>query len=211
MDFILFDLDNTLYSPEHRLFNLIDRRINRYMNEVVGIPLENVDELRRGYWQRYGVTMRGLMHHHGIDPEDYLAYVHDVDVTERLRPDPGLRRALEAIPLRRVIFTNSSSAHSERVLAALGLSGAFEQIFDIRVADYLPKPYPEPYHAVLSRIGVSADRCIMVEDAPENLRTAKELGMGTILVGNDDRYPYVDVTVREAIEVTGTLSFWGIS
>jgi len=209
MDFILFDLDNTLYSPEHRLFNLIDQRICRYMNEVVGIPREDVDGLRRSYWQRYGVTMRGLMRHHGIDPEDYLAYVHDVDVTERLRPDPGLRRALEAIPLRRVIFTNSSADHSERVLAALGLTDTFEQIFDIRVADYLPKPYPEPYHAVLSRISVSADRCIMVEDAPENLRTAKELGMGTILVGNDDRYPYVDVTVREAVEVPEALSYWG--
>jgi putative hydrolase of the HAD superfamily len=209
MDFILFDLDNTLYTPDHKLFTLIDQRINRYMIEVVGIPCEEVDDLRRSYWQRYGVTMRGLMRHHGIDPEDYLAYVHDVDVAGRLRPDPELRRALETLPLRRVIFTNSSLDHSERVLKALGLRDTFEEIFDIRVADYLPKPYPEPYRAVLSRIGAAADRCIMVEDSAENLRTAKELGMGTILVGDAASHPFVDITVQGAVEVPGAMAYWG--
>ncbi len=209
MDFILFDLDNTLYLPDHELFTLVDQRIMSYMVEVVGIPREDVDDLRRSYWQRYGLTMRGLMRHHGIDPEDYLAYVHDVDVAGRLRPDPELRRALQALPLRRVIFTNSSFDHSERVLNALGLRDTFEEIFDIRVADYLPKPYPEPYHAVLSRIGAAADRCIMVEDSAENLRTAKELGMGTILVGNGATHPFVDVTVRDAVEVPEALAYWG--
>jgi putative hydrolase of the HAD superfamily len=209
MDFILFDLDNTLYTPDHALFTLIDRRINRYMVEVVGIPREEVDDLRRSYWQRYGVTMRGLMRHHGTDPEDYLAYVHDIDVAGQLRPDPDLRRALETLSQRRVIFTNSSIDHSERVLKALGLSGAFEEIFDIRVAGYLPKPYPEPYHAVLSRIGAAADRCIMVEDSPENLRTAKELGMGTILVGNGASHSFVDVTVQGAVQVPEAMAYWG--
>lgn len=209
MDFILFDLDNTLYLPDHELFTLVDQRIMSYMVEVVGIPREDVDDLRRSYWQRYGLTMRGLMRHHGIDPEDYLAYVHDVDVAGRLRPDPELRRALQALPLRRVIFTNSSFDHSERVLNALGLRDTFEEIFDIRVADYLPKPYPEPYRAVLSRIGAPADRCIMVEDSAENLRTAKELGMGTILVGNGATHPFVDVTVRDAVEVPEALAYWG--
>jgi putative hydrolase of the HAD superfamily len=209
MDCILFDLDNTLYSPEHKLFTLIDERIKRYMIEVVGIPGEEVDDLRRSYWQRYGVTMRGLMRHYGIDPEHYLAYVHDVDVAGRLRPDPELRRALETLPQRRVIFTNSSIDHSERVLNALGLGDTFEEIFDIRVAGYLPKPYPEPYRAVLARIGTPAARCVMVEDSPDNLRTAKELGMGTILVGNGATHPFVDVTVRDAVEVAEALGYWG--
>jgi putative hydrolase of the HAD superfamily len=209
MDFILFDLDNTLYLPDHELFTLVDQRIISYMVEVVGIPREEVDDLRRSYWQRYGLTMRGLMRHHGIDPEDYLAYVHDVDVAGRLRPDPELRRALQALPLRRVIFTNSSFDHSVRVLNALGLSDTFEEIFDIRVAGYLPKPYPEPYRAVLSRIGTSADRCIMVEDSADNLRTAKDLGMGTILVGNGATHPFVDVTVRDAVDVPEALTYWG--
>ncbi len=128
MDILLFDLDNTLYSPDRELFPLIDERINRYMNEVAGIPLADVDTLRRSYWQRYGVTMQGLMRHHGVDPEDYLAYVHDIDISGRLRPNPGLKEALSAVSLRMAVFTNSSRDHSERVLNALGIASQFEEI-----------------------------------------------------------------------------------
>jgi len=208
MNILLFDLDNTLYSSDRELFPLIDQRINRYMHEVVGIPLTQVDTLRRSYWQRYGVTMQGLMRHHGVDPEDYLSYVHDIDVSSRLHPDPALREALSAVPLRKVVFTNSSRDHSERVLDALGLSSLFEEIFDIRVANYLPKPSPEPYHAVLERINIPASACIMVEDSPENLRTAKDLGMGTILVGLLPSTPHVDVQIATASEISSALTHW---
>ena len=112
MEFILFDLDNTLYSAEQGVFSHIDRRINQYMVEVVGIPLDEVDDLRCKYWERYGVTMQGLMRHHRVDPEDYLSYVHDIEVAGLLRPDPELRQALQSLPLRRAVFTNSSLDHS---------------------------------------------------------------------------------------------------
>lgn len=208
MECILFDLDNTLYSAGLEVFRLIDRRINSYMIEVVGIPREEVDDVRRSYWERYGVTMQGLMRHHGVDPEDYLSYVHDIELDGLLRPDPELCRALQSLPLRKAVFTNSSLYHSERVLAALGLDGAFEEIFDIRVAGYLPKPCPEPYLAVLDRMSVPASRCIMVDDAPENLRTAKDLGMGTILVGEKSSASWIDVAVPEAAGVLRVLGFW---
>ena len=208
MEFILFDLDNTLYPVGQEVFCLMDLRINRYMVEVVGISPEEVDDLRHSYWKRYGLTMRGLMRHHGVDPEDYLSYVHDIDVGGMLRPNPELYQALQSLPLRRAVFTNSSLDHSERVLDALGLNGAFEAIFDIRVAGYLPKPCPEPYHAVLDRLSVPAAHCIMVDDAPENLRTAKELGMGTILVGEKTPLSWIDVAIHEAVEVPHVLCYW---
>lgn len=208
MECILFDLDNTLYSAGLEVFRLIDCRINRYMIEVVGIPRDEVEDLRRSYWKRYGVTMQGLMRHHGVDPEDYLAFVHDIDLDGLLHPDPALCQALLALPMRKAVFTNSSLYHSERVLAALGLEGAFEEIFDIRVAGYLPKPFPEPYHAVLDRMDVPASRCIMVDDAPENLRTAKDLGMGTICVGENTSAPWIDVIIPEAVGVPQVLGFW---
>lgn len=208
MECILFDLDNTLYTAGMEVYYLVNSRITCYMVEEVGIPRDEVDDLRRSYWKRYGLTMRGLMRHHGVDPEHYLSYVHDIDVGAILSPDPELCRALQALPLRRVVFTNSSLEYSRRVLRALGLDSAFEEIFDIRVAGYLPKPFPEPYHAVLDRLGVSASRCIMVEDASENLKTAKELGMGTILVGETLPAPWVDVAVREVREVPRVLGCW---
>ncbi|KIH75662.1 putative hydrolase of the HAD superfamily [Geoalkalibacter ferrihydriticus] len=205
MNVTIFDLDNTLYAPERELFSLIDVRINSYMSEVVGIPLAQVDGLRRAYWKQYGVTLGGLMRHYQVDPEDYLEYVHDVDVQTRLLPDPGLRAALRALDGVKVVFTNGSRGHAERVLAALGLSDEFSAIFDVRVANYLPKPYADPYRAVLRHLDTEGERCVMVEDSLPNLKTAKELGMKTILVGPRAVAPYVDVQVACAEQAAAYL------
>jgi putative hydrolase of the HAD superfamily len=211
MDAILFDLDNTLYPPERDLFALIDVRINRYMQEVAGIPAAAVDGLRRRYWAEYGVTLGGLIRHHGVDPEDYLEYVHDVDVETRLAPDPSLRAVLQALPQRKVVFTNGSRAHAERVLAALGVADQFEELFDIRVAAYRPKPYTEPYHKVVASLGLPAARCVMVEDSPENLRTAKFLGMRTVLVGRETTSApsFVDVRIATAAGIGAVMGVAG--
>ncbi len=208
MDVLIFDLDNTLYPAEKHLFNLIDVRINRYMTEIVGIPAPEVDAMRRDYWRLYGVTLQGLIRHHAVDPEDYLLYVHDIDVTSRLAPDLLLREGLEQLPQRKAVFTNGSVCHAGRVLSALGIEDMFEKIYDIRVAGYQPKPFPEPYHAVLAELAVSAERCVMIEDSRDNLQTAKKLGMGTILVGTGQTPDFVDVHLDYAHQVPSGLGFW---
>ena len=208
MDVLIFDLDNTLYPAEKQLFSLIDVRINLYMTEIVGIPLPEVDALRREYWRLYGVTLQGLIRHHGIDPEDYLLYVHDVDVASLLAPDQALRKVLASLPQRKAVFTNGSLCHADRVLAALGIEDMFERVYDIRIAAYQPKPYPEPYHAVLAELGTSPERCIMIEDSRDNLHTAKKLGMGTILVGDGHTPDFVDVHLDNARQMHAGLRFW---
>lgn len=209
MDILIFDLDNTLYAPERQLFSLIDVRINRYMTEVVGIPALEVDALRRNYWHLYGVTLQGLIRHHGVDPEDYLAYVHDVDVASRLEPDLQLRAALLALPQRKTVFTNGSTCHAGRVLSALGISDLFETIYDIHIADYCPKPFREPFQAVLAALGVAAGQCVMIEDMRDNLRTAKQLGMHTVLVGTGDTPDFVDLHLTDVRQIDQGLRSWG--
>lgn len=208
MDVLIFDLDNTLYPAERHLFGLIDVRINRYMTEIVGIAAPDVDALRREYWRLYGVTLQGLIRHHGVDPEDYLHYVHDVDVNSRLAPDPVLRQVLKDLPQRKAVFTNGSICHAGRVLSALGIEDVFEEVYDIRIAEYLPKPWPEPYHAVLDKLGTTPERCIMIEDSRDNLETAKKLGMGTILVGTGQTPEFVDVHLESAQQIHSGLKFW---
>jgi len=206
MSYLLFDLDNTLYAPACDLFSLIDVRINRYMRDIVGIAAGEVDGLRRQYWQAYGVTLQGLIRHHGTDPEDYLAYVHDVDVSERLDPDHRLRDVLAALPQRKAVFTNGSSCHAERVLGVLGIRDQFETIFDIRIANYLPKPYPEPYQAILDQLGITASACVMIEDLALNLQTAKKLGMRTVLVGDATaEQPFVDARIASVRDIADAL------
>ena len=203
---ILFDLDNTLYGAEKDLFSLIDRRINRFMEEIVGIDPGDVDPLRRYYWQEYGVTLQGLIRHFDVDPEAYLHFVHDVDVTSRLSSDPALAAILSALPQRKVVFTNGSSAHAERVLAALGIRQAFETVFDIRVANYLLKPFLAPYEQIVARLAVAPADCVMVEDVAANLAPAKTLGMTTILVGGSGELPpFVDLRIATIHEIATAL------
>jgi putative hydrolase of the HAD superfamily len=206
VDAILFDLDNTLYDPKHDLFSLIDVRINRFMVEEVAIPDAEVDGLRRRYWRDYGATLQGLVRHHRVDAEAYLAYVHDVDIASRIAPDHRLNKGLASLDAPCHVFTNGSSEHAERVLGALGIGEHFEQIFDIRIASYLPKPNPEPYHGVLKALEVDPQRCVMVEDSAANLVQARELGMATVLVDSGPQVAGFDLQVETAAAAAEAIS-----
>lgn len=206
MKYLLFDLDNTLYGAEKDLFSLIDRRINCFMEEVVGIASDDVDPLRRYYWKEYGVTLQGLIRHHDVDPEAYLHYVHDVDVNSRLVADPVLAAILASLPQRKVVFTNGSSDHAERVLSALGIRQEFDAVFDIRTANYLPKPFLAPYEQILARLAVGPSACTMIEDIALNLEPAKKLGMTTILVGGSGELPpFVDLRIDTIHDIASAL------
>lgn len=208
MDAILFDLDNTLYPAEKDLFSLIDVRINRYMVEIVEIHPDEVDGLRRHYWREYGTTLQGLIHHHVIDPEDYLDYVHAIDVGQRLSHDRTLRRTLSTLDVPCFVFTNGSRCHATRVINALGIADLFSDIFDIRIADYVPKPKPAPYRKVLETLGIAGERCVMVEDSCENLRTAKQLGMKTVLVGPQQPHSFIDAHLARPADIAPLLETW---
>lgn len=207
MDYIIFDLDNTLYPADRELFPLIDKRINRYMHERIGIPIEDVDGLRRRYWLDYGITLQGLIRHFAVDPEDYLTYVHDVDVASRLCADPTLAALLAALPQRKGVFTNGSLCHAERVLGTLGVRDLFEHVFDIRIGGYQPKLYNEPYRQVLAAIDVAPARCVMVEDTLDNLNPAKELGMTTLWLATAERETpsFVDARIDSLDQIAAVL------
>ena len=186
---ILFDLDNTLYTEESGIFELIDRRMNEWLISRLGVPCEEVEAFRHKYFLQYGTTLRGLMLHHGVDPHDFLGYVHDVPVPEFLSADEQLRRTLRSIDTRKVIFTNSDAAHANRILDALGVRDMFEKIFDIEAMHFIPKPNPEPYRLVLEYLNANPSECLLIDDMERNLKPARELGMHTILIGDGKSSP----------------------
>ncbi len=206
MKALLFDLDNTLYPADKNLFALIDVRINRYMEEIVDIPTSQVDPLRRQYWQEYGATLQGLIRHHAVDAEEYLDYVHRFDIGQRLTPDLELQKTLESVDQPCFIFTNGSRKHAEQVTAALGIRNYFEEIFDIRVANYQPKPNPQPYQQVLKQLELQGNDCVMIEDSLANLKTAKAFGMTTILVGSEPTGSFVDARFSRPAEIGSWLN-----
>lgn len=199
--YILFDLDDTLYPQESGLMSAIGERIHRYMVQKIGIPADDAPLRRRIYYQRYGTSLRGLMVDFNVEPNDFLAFVHDVNPTDFFGASPPLNQMLHALPLRKVIFTNADAPHSERVLHTLQVRSHFEQIFDAHTVDYITKPDPLAYHRVLARLNVSGQSCIMVDDKPRNLIPAKDLGMTTILVGNSSASAAIDYTVPTIFHV----------
>ena len=181
--YIFFDLDNTLYSRESGLFDLIEERIKGYLRIRLGLTQEEAAALRRRYIRDYGFTLVGLMKHHGIDPQDYLVFVHEVNVEEVLDEDSGLAHMMSRIPLEKVIVTNGTQQHAQRVIRSLGVESCFSYIFDIAFMEYIPKPHPSSFHKVMKYLGVMGEECLMLDDHPPTLTTARELGMTTVYVG----------------------------
>jgi putative hydrolase of the HAD superfamily len=181
--YIFFDLDNTLYPQESGIFLLIEERIKGYLRIRLGLTKEEAAALRRRYLREYGFTLAGLMAHHRVDPQDYLAFVHEVNVERVLGEDTGLAHMISRIPLEKVIVTNGTQQHAQRVIRSLGVEPFFSHIFDIAFMDYIPKPHPSSFRKVMQYLGVTGEECLMLDDHPPTLATANELGMTTVYVG----------------------------
>lgn len=181
----MFDLDNTLYPASSSLFPQIDVRMRGFIAERLGLELDEAYALQKRYYREFGTTLRGLMVAHGIEPDAFLDYVHEIDHNV-LDAAPLLESALAALPGRKLIFTNGTESHAERVLARLGIDHHFEGIFDIAAAGYIPKPQPETYHLMVARHGVDARVAAMVEDIHRNLVPACAIGMTTVWVNEAD-------------------------
>lgn len=181
-DLVIVDLDNTLYNANSGVFQRMDRRMTRYIQHHVQLPENEADLLRLNYWRRYGTTLRGLMLHHGVDAEDFLHDAHNIDAHELLCADPCLNTALLHLPGRKVIHTNGTREHAERILHALGITGYFSEIYDIRFNQYEPKPCQVTLAMLLQQENAVNNRTLVVDDMPDNLSVADALGLKTCWV-----------------------------
>ena len=199
--YILFDLDDTLYPKETGLMNAVGERIALYMIQKLGIPSEDTLLKRREYYQKYGTSLLGVMAEYNVDPADFMQFVHNVNPADFFGASPPLDRMLHAIPLRKVVFTNSDTAHSERVLNTLRVRSHFEMIIDVRTVNFKSKPNPLAYQRALELLDVPGESCIMIEDKARNLIPAKDLGMTTILVGDKNNSFAIDYAVPTVFHV----------
>jgi putative hydrolase of the HAD superfamily len=177
----VFDLDNTLYPHHVNLWQQVDERIRDYIADFLKVNREEAFRLQKDYYRRYGTSMRGLMTVHGMAPDDFLEYVHQIDHSP-LEPNPALGEAIEQLPGRKLILTNGTRRHADAVLARLGLDRHFEDVFDILAADLEPKPSPATYDRFLKAHNVEAGKAAMFEDLARNLTVPHALGMITVLV-----------------------------
>ncbi len=177
----VFDLDNTLYPADCRLFDQIDRRMGEFISGLLGLDFPAARRIQKDYFHHYGTTLRGLMDNHGVDPDHFLTYVHEIDLSV-VPESPALVAVLDRLAGRKLVFTNGPHSHAKNVLERLGVHGHFDGIFDVADAGYIPKPDPECYHALIASHGIDPKGAILFEDIARNLEPAADLGMTTVLV-----------------------------
>jgi putative hydrolase of the HAD superfamily len=195
---IFFDLDNTLYPASTGLWQTLKERMNAYMRERVGIPPADIPGLREEYFRKYGTTLRGLQANHSVDPQDFLAYVHDVPLQDYLRPDPGQHAALADLGTRNLIFTNADLAHARRVLQFLQLEDCFTDIIDINRMDPYCKPDPAAFALAMKQAGESdPGKCVMIDDLPHTTRAARALGLYAVLYGAAPQQAEADAALTD--------------
>ena len=182
IDTWLFDLDNTLYPEESGFMREVEGKMTAFVEKVTGLPRDEAYALQKKYLAEHGLTLKGLMLHHGVDPADFHALFHDLSL-DVLAQDAELLAALKQLPGRRLIFTNADDTHAERVLAHLGLRDLFDEVFHIGSFGFAPKPDPLGFQRMIDAHGLEPAATSFFEDSEHNLKPAADLGMTTVLVG----------------------------
>ena len=179
----IFDLDNCLYPASAGLFDLIDERMGAYIERLLACDRVEARRVQKAHFHDHGTTLAGLMKHHGVDPNHFLADVHDIDLT-RIVADPRLDAGLGRLPGRKYLFTNGDAPYARRVLDRLGVAHHFDHLHDIHAAELRPKPDLHGYRLLIKQLRIDPARTAMVEDMAQNLVPAKKLGMTTVWVDN---------------------------
>jgi putative hydrolase of the HAD superfamily len=190
----IFDLDNTLYPPSTSLFPQIEVKMTAFMMQTLGISHVEATKLRTSYWRAHGTTLAGLMKLHDVAPYPYLEEVHDIDFT-MLDPAPELRKAIETLPGRKIIFTNGTAPYAQDVLKARGLSELFDATYGVEHAAFEPKPSAKAYARIIEQDGLDPTEAAMFEDDPRNLEVPHNLGMKTVHVA-----PMDEITPRNYVQ-----------
>jgi len=186
-DLAVIDLDNTLYAADSGVFARMDQRMTAFVAKELEIDAKTANELRVKYWKEYGTTLRGMMLHHGMEPEVFLHDVHNINAHEILSEDKALDKALTRLPGRKIIHTNGIHEHAERILETLGVLHHFERIYDIRFNRYIPKPCKETLAMLIEKEGATPNRTLVVDDMPDNLAAAAALGCKTVWITHETK------------------------
>ena len=178
---LLIDLDNTIYSETEEIFSQIDLKMKSFISTELNVSLDKAYNIQKKYFFKYGTTLRGLMINHNIKPSFFLKYVHNINL-KPIKKNLDLKSELKRFKGKKIIFTNGTTEHAINVLKKVGVFKEIDNIFDIKDADYVPKPDLLPYKKVVNKFKIIPHNTIMIDDIKANLVTAKKLGIGTVLV-----------------------------
>ncbi|EKE17904.1 MAG: hypothetical protein ACD_10C00219G0002 [uncultured bacterium] len=199
----LFDLDNTLHNATPSIFPHINRAMRQYIEHHLGVDESEATRIRQDYWMRYGATLRGLMRHHGTDPNHFLRETHAFpDLRRLLDFQKPVLHALRKLRGKKVIFSNAPRHYTEAILGMTGLDRHFSAIYSLENLRFQPKPMLAGFRTLLRAEHLDPKHCIMVEDSLANLVSAKKLGMKTVWVSTGLRQsPFADIKIKSVLEL----------
>lgn len=193
----VFDLDNTLYPAECDLFAQIDQRMTDFVARFLRLPRDEARATQKRYYAEHGTTLNGLMSMHGMEPDEFLAQVHDIDLSP-LPKTPDLADAIAALPGRKFVYTNGSRGHAQRVTEYMGLAEVFDGSFAIEDSAFTPKPNQASYDAFIQQFAVDPAQAVFFEDLARNLAPAQSMGFATVLVQSDKDWSHEPASARPA-------------
>ena len=181
----IFDLDNTLYSGDTKVFDQVDKKMSRFISDKLHVSIEEAKKIQKNYFHEYNTTLNGMIKNHKIDADEFLEFVHDVNL-DFLKADKPLQQEITNLDGKKFIFTNGSKAHVANVTKRIGIEKLFDGVFDIVESDFIPKPSIEPYKKIIEKYKIEPQYSIFIEDIARNLKPAHELGMKTVWIKNDE-------------------------
>ena len=181
----IFDLDNTLYSGKTKVFEQVDKKMSKYISEKLNVNIVEAKEIQKNYFYEYNTTLNGMINNHKIDANEFLEFVHDVDI-DFLKKDSLLNEELMKLDGKKIIFTNSSRKHAMNIIRKIGIDQHFDDIFDIVDSEFVPKPDIVSYKKLVEKHKIDPKLCVFIEDIARNLKPAYEMGMKTIWIENDE-------------------------
>ena len=181
----IFDLDNTLYSGKTKVFEQVDKKMSKYISDKLNVSIEEAKKIQKNYFYEYNTTLNGMIKNHKIDPDEFLEFVHDINI-DFLEKDLKLAEELKKLKGKKIIFTNGSKKHAINVTKRIGIDQYFDDIFDIVDCEFVPKPAIQPYKKLVEKHNIDPKLCGFVEDIARNLKPAYEMGMKTVWIENDE-------------------------
>ena len=177
----IFDLDNTLYSADSGIFQQVHKLMGEFISKNLKMDMIEAKKLQSKYYKQHGTTLRGLMDNHGVEPDYFLDEVHKLDYSI-VGPNEILNKELEKIQGRKIIYTNANKKHVVDVLERINLANFFDEIFDIKMANYIPKPEIRPYEQIIDIFNINPSSSAMFDDIAKNLVPAKKVGFTPVWV-----------------------------
>ena len=177
----IFDLDNTLYSADSGIFQQVHKLMGEFIAKNLNMELSEAKKLQSKYYKQHGTTLRGMMDNHGVDPDYFLEEVHSLDYSI-VGPNEKLNNELKSLKGRKIIYTNANKQHVVDVLQKINLSNFFDEVFDIKMANYIPKPEIKPYQQIIDLFNIDSKSSAMFDDIAKNLVPAKKVGFTPVWV-----------------------------